>query len=344
MIKKAKIIKVKGPIQRHIAIAQAQNIKVYDAYVGSVLNALGFTEALVTDESQVSDFLPAFGTKRSKANVTFLAKSSRKLGFEIQPEDYIWQIARKLATVRLAVDITERLFSEAPLHLKKPQAVELSKLTLEQLKVIARIKRFPIPKRTRDRIVSALESEELVKRMEKRGRFANAILKAEQEGLYEALEHATGMLDLGDEAENPPKPSLELKKAMRLRETLLAKHPKTVHPGEVLKEEFLDPMGITVYRLAKETGLSRTQLGQIIKGESGITAETARKIGKFLKTGPEFWMNLQELYDIDVTREQTPADVYDAVHTAGGSGHGKRVATGKAILKKQLAAKRKKWK
>ena len=247
-------------------------------------------------------------------------------------------------SVRLAVDITERLFGEAPLHLKRPQAVELSKLTLGQLQVIARIKRFPIPKRTRDKIVDALESEELVKRMEKRWRMASSVISAEKEGLYEAAEHATGMLDLSDEAENPPKPSLELKKAMRLRETLLAKHSKTVHPGEVLKEEFLNPMGIAVYRIAKETGLSRTQLGQIIKEERGITAETARKIGKFLKTGPEFWMNLQELYDIDVTREQTPADVYDAVHTAGGSGHGKRVATGKAILKKQLAAKRKKWK
>jgi addiction module HigA family antidote len=247
-------------------------------------------------------------------------------------------------SVRLAVDITERLFGEAPLHLKRPQAVELSKLTLGQLQVIARIKRFPIPKRTRDKIVSALESEELVKRMEKRWRMASSVISAEKEGLYEAAEHATGMLDLSDEAENPPKPSLELKKAMRLRETRLAKHSTTVHPGEVLKEEFLNPMGIAVYRIAKETGLSRTQLGQIIKEERGITAETARKIGKFLKTGPEFWMNLQELYDIDVTREQTPADVYDAVHTAGGSGHGKRVATGKAILKKQLAAKRKKWK
>ena len=247
-------------------------------------------------------------------------------------------------SVRLAVDITERLFSEAPLHLKGPQAVELSKLTLEQLQVIARIKRFPIPKRTRDKIVSELESEELVKRMEKRWRMASSVISAEKEGLYEAAEHATGMLDLGDEAENPPKPSPVLKKAMRLRGTLLAKHSKTVHPGEVLKEEFLDPMGIAVYRLAKETSLSRTQLGQIIKEERGITAETARKIGKFLKTGSEFWMNLQYLYDVDVTREQPPADVYDAVHTAGGSGHRKRVATGKAILKKQLEAKRKKWK
>jgi len=77
------------------------------------------------------------------------------------------------------------------------------------------------------------------------------------------------------------------------------RHLKNIHPGEVLQEEFLLPMGISVYRIAKETGLSPTRLGQIIKGNRGITAETAIKIGLFLNTGPEFWMNLQSLYDIE---------------------------------------------
>ena len=74
---------------------------------------------------------------------------------------------------------------------------------------------------------------------------------------------------------------------------------KNIHPGEVLKEEFLVPMGISVYRIAKETGLSQTRLSQIIRGERSITAETAIVIGRFLNTGPEFWMNLQALYDIE---------------------------------------------
>lgn len=77
------------------------------------------------------------------------------------------------------------------------------------------------------------------------------------------------------------------------------KHLKNIHPGEVLQEEFLLPMNITVYRLAKETGLSQTRIGQIIRGERAMTAETAVKIGRFLNTGPEFWMNLQSLYDIE---------------------------------------------
>jgi len=56
---------------------------------------------------------------------------------------------------------------------------------------------------------------------------------------------------------------------------------KNIHPGEVLKEEFLVPMEISVYRLAKETGLSQTRIGQIIKTERSITAESAVKLGKF---------------------------------------------------------------
>jgi addiction module HigA family antidote len=72
-----------------------------------------------------------------------------------------------------------------------------------------------------------------------------------------------------------------------------------IHPGEVLKEEFLVPMNISVYRLAKETGLSQTRLGQIIAGKGGITAETALKLGKALRVPAQFWMNFQALYDIE---------------------------------------------
>jgi addiction module HigA family antidote len=79
---------------------------------------------------------------------------------------------------------------------------------------------------------------------------------------------------------------------------------KNIHPGEILKEEFLDPMGVTVYRLSRETGLSQTRLSQIIKGERSITAETALKLGKFFNVPAEFWMNLQSLYDIEEAQKQ----------------------------------------
>ncbi|MCJ7484359.1 MAG: HigA family addiction module antitoxin [Thermodesulfovibrionales bacterium] len=84
---------------------------------------------------------------------------------------------------------------------------------------------------------------------------------------------------------------------------------KNIHPGEVLQEEFLVPMGISVYRIAKETGLSPTRLGQIIRGNRGITAETAIKIGLFLNTGPEFWMNLQSLYDIEEAEKRCSKEI-----------------------------------
>ncbi len=74
---------------------------------------------------------------------------------------------------------------------------------------------------------------------------------------------------------------------------------KNIHPGEVLMEEFLKPMEISIYRLAQETGLSQTRLGQIAKGARGITAETALKLGKFFNVPAEFWMNLQTFYDIE---------------------------------------------
>ncbi len=74
---------------------------------------------------------------------------------------------------------------------------------------------------------------------------------------------------------------------------------KNIHPGEVLKEEFLVPMEISVYRLSKETGLSQTRLSQVVKGMRSITAETAVKLGKFFGVAAGFWMNLQAFYDIE---------------------------------------------
>ena len=97
------------------------------------------------------------------------------------------------------------------------------------------------------------------------------------------------------------------------------RHLKNIHPGEVLQEEFLGPIGISVYRLAKETGLSQTRLGQIIRGQRNITAETAIKIGRFLDTGPEFWMNLQALYDIEEAEKRHGREV-KAIHPYSPAG------------------------
>jgi antitoxin HigA-1 len=74
------------------------------------------------------------------------------------------------------------------------------------------------------------------------------------------------------------------------------------HPGEILAEEFLGPMGITPYRLAKEIGVSQTRVGEIIAGERRITADTGLRLSRALGLSDMFWINLQARYDVDLVR------------------------------------------
>ena len=66
-----------------------------------------------------------------------------------------------------------------------------------------------------------------------------------------------------------------------------------VHPGEILEDEFLKPMGISAYRLAKETKIPATRISQIIKGKRRITADTALRFGKFFGNSADFWLGIQ---------------------------------------------------
>jgi len=86
------------------------------------------------------------------------------------------------------------------------------------------------------------------------------------------------------------------------------KHPP-VHPGEVLEAEFLEPMGITMYRLAKETGMPADRVGRIVRGTRAITGETALRLARFFGTTPDFWINLQARYDLEVAKDQIGRDV-----------------------------------
>lgn len=74
---------------------------------------------------------------------------------------------------------------------------------------------------------------------------------------------------------------------------------KNVHPGEILKEEFLEPMGITAYRLSKSIGIPQTRTSQIIKGNRRITADTALRLSKYFGTSAKFWMGLQDDFDLE---------------------------------------------
>src|SRR4051794_35932444 len=71
-----------------------------------------------------------------------------------------------------------------------------------------------------------------------------------------------------------------------------------VHPGEILKEEFLKPLRITNYRLAKHLDIQRQAVGDIVLGKRGISAEMAVRLARFFGTTPEFWMNLQAAYEL----------------------------------------------
>jgi antitoxin HigA-1 len=73
-----------------------------------------------------------------------------------------------------------------------------------------------------------------------------------------------------------------------------------MHPGEMLREEFLQPMRLTPYRVAKACGVPRTRIERIVREELGITADTALRLGKFFGTTAGFWMNLQKRYDIQM--------------------------------------------
>ncbi len=71
------------------------------------------------------------------------------------------------------------------------------------------------------------------------------------------------------------------------------------HPGEILLEEFLIPMEISAYRLAKETFIPQTRISEIIKGKRRITADTALRFSKFFGTSAKFWLGIQDDYDLE---------------------------------------------
>jgi addiction module HigA family antidote len=84
----------------------------------------------------------------------------------------------------------------------------------------------------------------------------------------------------------------------------MPKRMKPIHPGEVLLEEFLKPMGITQYRLAKDISVQPTRINQIVKGRTGISADTALRLARYFQMSAQFWLNLQAHYDLEVARDR----------------------------------------
>ena len=78
----------------------------------------------------------------------------------------------------------------------------------------------------------------------------------------------------------------------------------TTHAGEVLSEEFLVPLGMSVNALAMALRVPATRIGAIVKGERAVTADTALRLARFFRTSPEFWMNLQAMHDLTRARQE----------------------------------------
>ena len=96
------------------------------------------------------------------------------------------------------------------------------------------------------------------------------------------------------------------------------KHAMTtgaIHPGEHL-EEILEELGISQYRLAKTIGVPPIRINQIVHSKRAITADTALRIGRALGTTPDFWLNLQRMYDLDVARASTDVSAIEPLVTA----------------------------
>jgi len=87
---------------------------------------------------------------------------------------------------------------------------------------------------------------------------------------------------------------------------------KNIHPGEILQEEFLLPMNITAYRLAKETHIPQTRVSEILKGNRRITADTAIRLSIYFGTSAKFWLGLQDDYDIE-EEQRTAAKSLSAI-------------------------------
>ena len=84
----------------------------------------------------------------------------------------------------------------------------------------------------------------------------------------------------------------------------MARKLKPVHPGEILREEFMKPLGLSMNKLALELRVPVTRIAEIVHQRRGITTDTALRLGRYFKTTPVFWMNLQVRYDLEVAEDE----------------------------------------
>ena len=105
-----------------------------------------------------------------------------------------------------------------------------------------------------------------------------------------------------------------LKLWITIEVTTMKKNLPAIHPGEILQEEFLDPMGISQYRLANDIGVSPRRINEIVHGTRAITANTALRLGRYFGTTAQFWLNLQAHYDLEVESDRLGNRLQEEVH------------------------------
>lgn len=93
--------------------------------------------------------------------------------------------------------------------------------------------------------------------------------------------------------------------AVDLDEVTTGKRIPPTHPGEILREDFLEPMGISVYALANALHVPRSRVNDIVRSRRAITADTALRLARCFGTTPEFWINLQAHYDLEVAKDSS---------------------------------------
>ena len=90
-----------------------------------------------------------------------------------------------------------------------------------------------------------------------------------------------------------------------------------IHPGEILFEEFLKPLGISQYRLAKDISVPPRRINEIVHGKRSITADTALRLSRYFKLSERFWLNLQARYDIEVEKDKLDGKIEAEVKVLG---------------------------
>lgn len=86
------------------------------------------------------------------------------------------------------------------------------------------------------------------------------------------------------------------------------------HPGEVLREDFLKPLGMSQYALAKAIDVPQIRISAIVNGKRAITPDTALRLARYFSTSPEFWIGMQATYDLEMARDRVGAEIEARIH------------------------------